>query len=179
MINIFLEKAGFKAICSLTKDKIDIVKFSKQDESVSQEVFIEYCRKTLLENSNNTNFIKRNSIPCLNNFTLLALKISNVLPSLKNESFNWIAPDFSLDLISPRMLFPLARIGDSITVGDLDILAKRVYKNRADISTTEEQIKQSYQEFIAFLDGLMQDDAEWKRLRGNEFNPKVISDNKN
>ena len=73
------------------------------------------------------------------------------------------------------MLFPLARIGDKITISDLDILTQRVYKNRAEPSTSEQQIKENYQNFIAFLDDLMKDDAEWKKLRGDEF--KIVENN--
>jgi len=77
------------------------------------------------------------------------------------------------------MLFPLARINEingdenkyKITVGDLNILSKRVYKNRADETVTEDQIKQKYQEFIDFLDNLMKDEEDWIKLRGSEFNP--------
>jgi len=75
------------------------------------------------------------------------------------------------------MLFPLARIGDNIAVGDLDILAKRVYKNRADEQTTVEDIKMAYQKFIQMLDDLMKDELEWKELRGNEFNPSNVGKN--
>jgi len=50
-------------------------------------------------------------------------------------------------------------------------LAERVYENRADKNTTEEQIKQKYQDFIAFLDSQMKDDEEWRQLRGSEFDP--------
>ncbi len=67
------------------------------------------------------------------------------------------------------MLFPLARIGDKITIGDLDILAKRVYKNRANEKTTMEDIKIAYQKFIQMLDVLMKDEPEWVKLRGSEF----------
>jgi hypothetical protein len=51
----------------------------------------------------------------------------------------------------------------------LNILAKRVYKNRADENITEQQIKDKYQEFIVFLDDLMKDEPEWIQLRGDEF----------
>lgn len=78
------------------------------------------------------------------------------------------------------MLFPLARIGDNITVGDLGILAKRVCKNQTEKTTVEvedmemvENIKIAYQRFIQMLDDLMKDEPEWIKLRGNEFNPSI------
>lgn len=116
--------------------------------------------------------MKRKTIPCLDNYIQLSLNNNCLLPIIGNDEYgHWIEKSFSLDFISPRMLFPLAKIGRNITVGDLDILAQRVYKNRADENVTEEQIKEKYQEFIAFLDKLMQDDDEWKKLRGDEFKP--------
>lgn len=171
LINKFLGSSGFKAVC-LVKGGINIVKLSKKEEFIEEEIIKEYCKDTLLSNMSNTDFLKRRTIPCLENFTSLALDQPNILPRIENGiRNNWVIPDFDLDLISPRMLFPLARIRDKITVGDLDILAKRIYLNRADKNTTEEQIKQKYQEFIAFLDNLMKDNEKWKELRGNEFNP--------
>jgi hypothetical protein len=110
-------------------------------------------------------YLKREPIPCLVDYELLALN--------ENIFFNNIKPwsSFAYDLISSRMLFPLARIKEKITVGDLDKLVDFVYKNRADEKVTEEQIKQKYREFIAFLDNLMKDEENWIKLRVSEFNP--------
>jgi hypothetical protein len=164
----FLKEQGFNAAYT-SEEEIDIVKISKeQQEPISKDIIISYCKKVLLGSKRNSEFLKRRTIPCQSGYNLLTL-VDNYLPILDDE--NWaiqIQPSFDLDLISPRMLFPLARIGEKITVGDLDILAKRVYKNRADEKVTEEQIKQKYQEFITFLDTLMKDEEDWIKLRGSD-----------
>jgi len=152
---------------------LKVVKISKQkQEPISHEMVIKYCKQTLLENGRSFGFLKRHSIPCLTGYSLLVLGKDGFLPKLTSENeSDRINPAFELDITSPRILFPLARIGGKITVGDLDILAKRVYKNRVDKHTSKEQIKQKYQEFIAFLDSLMKNEEDWIKLRGSEFNP--------
>jgi hypothetical protein len=171
LINIFLMDKGFNPTY-IIEDDIEIVKINKQQsEPITESILKYYCNKILLGDEKIEEFLKRRTIPCMKSYKELILN-DNILPCLENENFyHPIQPSFSLDLISPRMLFPLARIDDKITVGDLDILARRVYKNRADKNTTEEQIKQKYQEFIVFLDTLMKDEEDWIKLRGSEFKP--------
>ncbi len=175
LVQKFLKSKSFKSTY-IIKDEFRIAKLSTENvEPFTENMLSEYCKKTLLEkikSFGNSDFLKRNTIPCLTQYILLELGYPSVIPTLKDDNTsNWVSHSFDLDLISPRMLFPLARIDDKITVGNLDILAKRVYKNRADNNATEDQIKQKYQEFIAFLDNLMKDEEDWKKLRGNEFNP--------
>jgi hypothetical protein len=171
LVHTYLKDQGFSSNY-IIEDGIEIVKISKEpSEPITESMLKDYCKKTLLGNEIVEEFLKRRTIPCNEKHKELILK-DNILPCLENENFGHpIQPSFSLDLISPRMLFPLARIGDKITEGDINILAKRVYKNRADEKATEDQIKQKYQEFIAFLDNLMKDEEEWIKLRGSEFNP--------
>jgi len=171
LVHTYLKDEGFSSNY-IIEEGIEIVKISKEPSDPITEYMLKgYCKKTLLGDDKIEEFLKRRTIPCSENYKKLILK-DHILPCLENENFGHpIEPSFSLDLISPRMLFPLARIDEKITVGDLDILAKRVYKNCADKNATEEQIKQKYQEFIAFLDNLMKDDEEWINLRGSEFNP--------
>ncbi len=172
LINNALKNNGFKS-SFLLKNGAEALKLSKQDgEPIYEDMIYDYCKKILIENNRIHSRLKRETIPCLNRFKLLGLENPNIFPLLKKENnCVWVQQSFPLDSISPRMLFPLAKIGDRITVGDLDILTKRVYKNRADKNISEEQIKEKYKEFIAFLDKLMQDEPEWKQLRGTEFAP--------
>jgi len=177
-----LKANGFKS-SYLTENEPTVVKIGKQDgEPISDKMIRGHCSGlvSLVEKNNDLidlflkfDSLKRKTIPCLSCFELLELENPDILPALTNENIYHqdIYTLFELDSISPRMLFPLARINDRITVGDLDILAKRVYKNRANKNSSEEQIKKKYQEFIAFLDKLMEDEQEWKRLRGTEFAP--------
>jgi hypothetical protein len=171
LVHTYLKDQGFSSTY-IIEDDIEITKISKGPSNpISEHILKNYCNKTLLGNEKIEEFLKRRTIPCMNNYKELILN-DNILPCLENENLGHpIQPSFSLDLISPRMLFPLARIGDKITVGDLDILAKRVYKNRADNNATKEQIEQKYQEFIAFLDNLMKDEEDRIKLRGSEFSP--------
>lgn len=175
LLHDFIKNKNFSSTY-LEYDKFELVKITRgqSDENPISEDMIRLNCNELIEKSEKyifRNILKRLSIPCLKEYSSLALKQQDLLPKLNSNNFNWIDTNFTLDFISPRMLFPLARIGDKITVGDLNILAKRVYKNRADENTTEEQIKEKYQEFIAYLDDLMKEDTEWVKLRGEEFKP--------
>ncbi|ASF47419.1 HD domain-containing protein [Methylovulum psychrotolerans] len=179
-----LKSKGFKSSYVLEKDEdddeIEMAVLSKQDdEPITDDMICNHCADLIKERSyriydflSMDTRLKRPTIPCLSRFKLLELDNPSILPALTNENvYSRAGAIFPLDFISPRMLFPLARIGDNITVGNLDILAKRVYKNRANKDTSEKQIKEKYQEFIAFLDKLMQDEPEWVKLRGTEFAP--------
>jgi len=151
LIQKFLQREGFKSQYLV---ELSAVKLSKENkEPINEKDILNYCKQIMFHPGLLFTFtlLKRESIPCLERFLSLALKNPNLLPPLEDGNIeNDISSGFDLDLISPRMLFPLARIGDKITVGDLDILAKRVYKNRKDEAVTETQIKEKYKEFIAF-----------------------------
>lgn len=163
LICAFLKEYGFKSMLELYS--INVI--SKRDnEPISTEMVKKYCNSLFSSHYKQ----KRNSIPCLSEYQLLVLNNPNILPSLKGEQYNIeISCDFDLDLISPRMLFPLANINGRITVGDIDILAQRVHLNRANKEATVEQIKEKYQHFIAYLDDLMKEDDKWCELRGDEY----------
>ncbi|MDD5216199.1 MAG: ATP-binding protein, partial [Methylococcales bacterium] len=177
-----LKEHGFKsAYLELIENeyKFAIVKLSKNinEEPIKEEMLRPYClAKLITRNAHEpTTLLVRSTIPCLSKYKELELKDSEYLPPLIGDgSPHFMYSSFNLDLISPRMLFPLARIGNKITVGKLEILAERVYKNRADEKTTPEEIKMAYQKFIQMLDNLMADNAEWVEKRGNEFNPSSI-----
>jgi hypothetical protein len=172
LIQKHLKEKGFKS-SYLEYDTFKVAKVNKENkEPFSEELIFKLCESLIYKPMRlSESFLKRNTIPCLSKYGLLALKNPSILQKINDDNAHWVHHSFELDLISPRMLFPLARIGDKITVGDLDILAKRVYKNRADESVTEQQIKDKYQEFISFIDALMKDNAEWVKLRGDEFKP--------
>jgi len=164
LVNKFLAGKGFTSEYSIFEsENIEALLLNKEEkQSISSKSIQWYCIETFLKKEVSLfSWRKRETIPCLSNYNKLALKVE----PYKQKS------TFKLDGISPRMLFPLAKISGKITVGDLDKLVDFVYKNRADEKVTEEQIRQKYQEFIAFLDDLMKDDEKWKQLRGSEFNP--------
>jgi len=171
LVQEFLKKNGFKS-SYLTEQEFKIVKLSKEnDEPITKEMIQRFCKQLIKESWQlNHSFLKRKTIPCLGHFLSLELKNPNFLLSLKDENSGiYIHPSFLLDLISPRMLFPLARIDEKITVGDPKILAERVHKNLKNPLVTEAEVSKKYQEFIGFLDKLMQNDPEWVERRGSEF----------
>lgn len=172
LVSQFLKEQSFKATYVIKAD-VEIVKITKElQEPISNEVIHEYCKKILLGEKRYEAYLKRQSIPCLSCYNSLELKDPGFLTILENEDYaHYIDTGFSLDRISPRMLFPLAVIDEKITVGNPDILVERVYKSRKDTNVTQSEISKKYQEFIAFLDKLMQDDEEWKEKRGDEFKP--------
>jgi hypothetical protein len=173
LIILFLKNKRFYAINFINND-YELLKMTinPQKICITNHQIYWYC-KSIMKNNNSfleKDFLKRRTIPCLINYDALILKNKNQLASIKPDVVaSSVSEDFSLDLINSRMLFPLARIGEKITVGDLDILAKRVYKNRANEKTTEEEIKMAYQKFIQMLDNLMKNEPEWVKLRGSEF----------
>lgn len=164
----FLKNEGFNPVYCLENNTV-FLKISKQkEEPISVEQIKEQSQKILAENYTS----QASTMPCLLAYQDLAIANPDFLPLMENENFGHKPfHNFDLDVISPRMLFPLARIGDKITMGNLEILVKRVYLNRKNREATETQIKEKYQEFIAFLDKLMQDEPGWKEKRGDEFKP--------
>jgi len=58
-------------------------------------------------------------------------------------------------------------------VNGFEKLCEWVFKNKADPSTTLESIRDTYKEFIAWIDeDVMKDDVKWKEMRGSEFGRK-------
>ena len=177
VVNIFLKEYTFKPQYQKKEDKIvEIIEFSKNitPSAISEDLLRVYCEdllrvycKEILSSSYN----QRETIPSFLPYKDLELRDNNKFKLFDTQIV--LRNGFKLDLISPRMLFPFARIGKKMTVGNLDTLTKQVYENRKDKNVTEVQIKLKYQEFISSLDALMQNEADWKELRGDEFSPTV------
>lgn len=174
----FLKNNKFKPTY-IIKGKGDILKLIKtEQEPLSESLILSYCQNNLLDDNNYyKGLLKRQTIPCLSQYTQLALtdlsRYQLSIPPVRPTNTNGIPFAFFLDFISPRMIFPLARFDEKITVGDLAKLAKQIYESRQHQDVTETKIIEIYQKFIAFLDKLMQGDDKWRKLRGDEFiNPE-------
>ena len=140
-----------------------VVVFDKDKKSpISLENIRTYCNQLhnkKLRSRISYSYPFRETIPCLSEYEILAL-----------GSKQYFGEAFSLDKISPRMLFPLLVKNDLLTVGNFERLCEWVFDNRCDNSTTLESIQNSYKKFIAWIDEeVMKDDAEWKEMRGSEF----------
>lgn len=141
-----------------------VVVFDKNEKPpISVEQLQTYCDK-LCGNQREVGFswLFRETIPCLSEYGKLTL-----------SGERYFTRAFELDKISPRMLFPLRNMNNRITVGDFEKLCEWVFKNKADPSTTLESIRDTYKEFIAWIDeDVMKDDVKWKEMRGSEFGRK-------
>ena len=174
LVNIFLKEYTFKPQYQKKEDKIvEIIEFSKNitPSAISEDLLRVYCKEILSSSYN-----QRETIPSFLPYKDLELRDNNKFKLFDTQIV--LRNGFKLDLISPRMLFPFARIGKKMTVGNLDTLTKQVYENRKDKNVTKAKIKQQYQEFIRFLDALMQNEVDWKELRGDEFSLTVNTSNK-
>jgi hypothetical protein len=157
LVQKFLKETDFYPEYFIYKeDWLSGIKLSKNKTSpLSHENIKWYCEEILLKGQSSLWWEKRELIPCLPDFDTLAIK-----PSLQRQK-----RVFELDLISPRMLFPLANINHKITVGDLDKLVERVSQNLLTKNISSDKIREKYQEFIRLIDNLMADNVEWSRLR--------------
>ncbi len=160
LIHQFLKNNSFYPEYFIFEDKkLEVVHLTKKEKPpLSEENIKWYCKK-VLEEDLSLSFNKRGLIPCLPNYNNLAF----------NYSINLIQDYFSLDGVSPRMIFPLAKINNKITIGHLNNLVDKVYEQRLDKNTTKEIIKDNYQKFIIYIDELMKSENTWVELRGSEF----------
>ncbi|MEQ1638328.1 MAG: hypothetical protein ABL903_16735 [Methylococcales bacterium] len=168
LVSKFLKNKGFSPV--YCDDELFVELNKTNPQPLPDEVIKKYCKDLCANNPETLSlWLKRESIPIpLEEYKILELADNDYF-TIQGNSYP-LKSAFALDQISPRMLFPLAKIDDKLTVGDLDKLAQCVYLNRKDIAITEEQIKDKYREFISFLDKLMEEDAKWNTLRGDEVN---------